>query len=182
MLQNTSLMKSTFRQQFDKVDLQLSFLLERLEGYTHEELNRRPSPDKWSAMMVLQHLRLGEELSLKYLQKKLSFNPKLKKANFITYLRGFALRHYFKLPLKLKAPDIVSEVNFPEETTFQPFASEWLQLRKDLRAYLGTLDKDLFNCELYKHPIGGKMRLIDMLNFFEVHTRHHEKQILACLE
>ena len=174
-------MTAAFRQQFDKVDLQLSFLLESLERYTHEELNRRPAPDKWSAMMVLQHLRIGEELTLKYLKKKLSFDPKLKKANLITSLRGFALRHYFKLPLKLKAPEMVSEANFPEETSLQPFAEEWLKMRKDLRAFLSTLDKDLYNRELYKHPVGGKMRLIDMLNFFEVHTLHHEKQIRACL-
>ena len=73
-------MTNSVRQLLDRVDSDLKALLEELKDYSNDDLNRQPGPGKWSAFQVMHHLMRAEGLSVKYLKKKMSFNPTFKKA------------------------------------------------------------------------------------------------------
>ncbi len=164
-------------EQLERIDAKLQQLLEKLRSYSDEVLNKKPTPDSWSVLQVMHHLMLAENLSGKYVQKKLSFNPKLEKTNWSTAWRMLVLRSYNYLPIRLKAPANVSSENLPEQSTLSETSEKWLTQRRQLRDYLATLPDDIFDKEVYKHPIAGRLSLLGMLTFFEGHFDRHLAQI-----
>ena len=53
----------------------------------------------------------------------------------------------------------------------------WGAIRKETLALVKTIDDKDFNKELWRHPISGKMNLMQMVNFTHIHFDRHKKQI-----
>ena len=161
----------------NRLDNKLSDLLTKLQVYSDDQLNRTPNNGKWSVLQNMHHLILAENSSQQYLQKKLSFNPQLKKAGIGSKCREWVVRSALASPFKYKAPAGVSGSNLPENTTFWETAKMWKQQREDLKAYLEGLPPNVFALQAYKHPVGGRMSIGSMLGFFETHFNLHHKYI-----
>ena len=174
-------MHTKIERKLDRIDTKLQDLLANLQAYSDAKLNQKPDENSWSVLQVLHHLLTVEQLSAKYVQKKLSYNPKLTDVGLGTWWRALLLHSYNYLPIKLKAPKNVSE-QLPEQTTLAETAEQWLTTRRELRSYLRTLPEDIFRKEVYKHPISGRMSLGHMLDFFEGHFDRHQKQINRTLK
>jgi hypothetical protein len=174
-------MKQALDQRLDRLDADLLKLLKELESYDDERLNQSPRDGGWSPLQVLQHLKQSEELSLRYLQKKLSFNPELKGANLLTGLRGWLLRVYLWAPLKFKAPKNVDTTDAPRDLSLKKMADAWLKNRRELRDFLATLPEDIYGKEVYRHPFAGRLTVTGMVDFFEHHFRRHAKQAKRAL-
>lgn len=156
-------------------------LLVLLQVRSDEELNRVPGPGQWSAIQVMHHLIISEELSLGYIRKKLSFKPALIKAGFSEKFRRLLLKIYLGLPFKFKAPKGVDDEALPVFASFSETAKRWEAIRSDLAGFLEGVAPDLLDKELYKHPAAGKMTLNGMLDFYLAHFRRHREQILRML-
>lgn len=165
----------------DKIDQRLQGLLDELSAHDNDTLNRKPADGGWSALQVMQHLLLSEEGSVKYVKKKLSFNPELEQAGFFSAWRAFLLDFYFMLPLKFKAPPGVGDDVLPTGSDFKQVSERWLSSRKALREYLESLPPGMFQKSIYKHPFAGRMSLEGMLQFFDGHFERHRKQIRRVL-
>ncbi|MEL6924187.1 MAG: DinB family protein [Bacteroidota bacterium] len=171
-------MTPDIEKQFDRIDSDLTALLEKLKDYSHADLNRAPAPGKWSPMQTMQHLILAEGYALQYLQKKLSSNRHLlKNAGIATWFRNVMLKSYMKTPFKFNAPDAVGTSQLPEESSFWEAAKKWKQQRSDLREFFATLPPELYKKEVYKHPIAGRLKLKGVLDFYESHFKRHRRQI-----
>lgn len=170
-------MRKSIENQLDTLDSELKLLLRDLKAHSDQDLNWKPKTDKWSVAQVMQHLMKSEELALKYVQKKLSFEPELKNAGVMAALRGKIIKMYLKSPFKVKAPSGVSDDNFPEEASFWDLVKQWQSQRAEMRTYLGTLPDDLFKKAIFKHPLGGRISLGAMLEFHIGHFRRHRGQI-----
>jgi len=174
------LMKKATIQKLDQLDIELRNLLRELEAYSEAKLNEQPDEDSWSVFQVMYHLILSEHYSHQYVQKKLSFNPELKKAGFVSELRRMVLNMYLAAPLKFNAPTAVRD-NLPEHATFWEIAKKWKDQRVLLRDYLQQLPEDFYDKEIYKHPFAGRLSLDGMLAFFQRHFQRHRKQIFRTL-
>ncbi|MFN0318610.1 MAG: DinB family protein [Burkholderiales bacterium] len=174
-------MNPKIESQLQLIDSKLAHLLADLQQYSEAILNRQPSPNGWSILQVLQHLMLVELASEKYVRKKLSYNPKLPKINLGTAWRMLLLKSYNWLPLKLKAPSYVNENNFPANPVLAELGEKWQEQRRQLRDFLATLPNDIFDKEVYKHPLVGRLSLGGMLQFYEGHFDRHQKQIKKLL-
>lgn len=170
-------MKKSTAQQLDKLDRQLDKLLAELAPFSEAQLNQQPRPGAWSALQVMHHLLLAEQLSMAYVKKKLSYNPALKNAGLAGAWRKFLLWTFVYAPFKFKAPANVSDEKLPDHSTLQETAELWKKNRRELREYLGSLPESLFNKSIYRHPFAGLLSLSDMLLFFEWHCIRHQKQI-----
>ncbi len=170
-------MHNSLQSIFDKLDADLINLLEDLKDQPDHVLNEKLSPDKWSIHQTMYHLILAEELSLKYVQKKLSFNPELKNTGIMTFFRRTALNLYFLYPFRVKAPAAISNENLPTEVRFWEVVQKWKDVRKETKEYLASLPEDLLKKEIYKHPAIGRLSLKDMLKFYDLHFTRHRKQI-----
>ncbi len=170
-------MKKFTTQQLDKLDRQLDSLLSELSAYSEAQLNRQPRPDAWSALQVMHHLLLAEQMSMAYVKKKLSYNPALKNAGLGGAWRIFLLWVFVHTPLKFKAPKNVSGESLPPYSTLQATGEAWKNIRKELRDYMTILPDELFHKSIYRHPFAGLLSLTGMLRFFEWHFTRHLKQI-----
>ena len=159
------------------MDQELESLIEELSQYSHEQLNQQPQGGGWSPIQIMHHLIIAEEGSLKYVRKKLSFNPELKNTGFAEGYRSLILNLYLWAPFKFKAPAGVAGDKLPTEADFQETAQRWKNNRKDLGDYLNSLPEELFKKSIYKHPLAGRLSLQGMLQFFDGHFNRHRKQI-----
>ena len=162
---------------WDKIERQRIRVFQELESVNPSLLNRKSSPDTWSAHQNLEHLLKAEATSLTYLQKKLSNGGgDIPKAGFTSWSRRFLLNVAFALPsLKFKAPQYLGDL--PETSDFNDLKMRFATQRAELKAFLDTMSDDLLEGEVWKHARAGKMSIAQMLDFFEDHFDRHERQL-----
>jgi len=165
-----------------QLDTDLTLLLEVLKDYSEKTLNKKPAEDKWSVLQIMQHLILVEGYGQSYVEKKLSFNPELKKAGFPVVWRTFLMKTYLKFPIKINAPEAVSGESLPEYSSFWDTAKKWKHQRESLKAMFENMPPEHYDKELYKHPIAGKLTLNGLLDFNISHFARHKKQINKILK
>ncbi len=176
------MMSPVIEKKLGKLDRQLETLFSYLSAFSNQEFNRHPAPDSWSAAQVMHHLMLSEKLSLNYCKKKLSFNPQLKKAGILTILRSNFVQLYLLSPLKFKAPKGVDSTALPESDTIDNVSAQWRSQRKQLHGFFIEVPENILDKQLYKHPVGGRLSLKGMLDFFDTHFQHHLPQIRKALK
>ena len=159
----------------------LTTLIKHVETYDDEAINKAPKEEKWSAQQIMNHLILAEKHSIAYCIKKLSFDPKLKKAGINSILKEWLVKSYFILPLKLEAPKGIDTPNLPKKDDLENIKQNWLYNRDQMKRFLENVDEKYLDRELYKHPFAGRLSLKVMLIFFISHFRHHRKQIYDAL-
>ena len=160
----------------------LDTLLQQLEAYDDEQLNRQPGPGRWSAMQVVQHLMLAEKLSQQYLRKKQSVPAgQLPAAGIGTHWRRLLVWIFLYLPLKRKAPAMVAEEAMPAYAPLAATAEAWRQQRAELALLLAALNPDIHHKAFYRHPVAGLMTTAGMLDFFIWHFERHLRQLRECL-
>lgn len=175
-------MKKTVKKKLDALNLSLRDLLTDLEGYSEDTLNKAPKEGAWSVFQIMNHLILAERKSIQYVQKKLSFDPKLKSAGITSKMSSLLVNTYLSSPMKVKAPEMISGDNLPSHSTFWEVTKAWKTDREALQKYLNELPEELFKKEIYKHPLGGRLSLEQMLSFFQKHYARHHKQIYRTLD
>ena len=149
----------------------------RLERLSNDQLHETPGPSRWSIAQILSHVRLSEELSLRYVRKKLSFDPVLPDAGLWTDIRSFLLDLFLRSPIKIKAAQGVRTENLATGIEWNAFKNRWHDQRSDLATYLLALDPKWAGKEIYKHPLVGRITIPQMLRFFQGHFDRHERQI-----
>ena len=167
---------------WDKIERQRVRVFQELDGIDPSVLDRKASPETWSAHQNLEHLLKAEAASLSYLQKKLSGGGgDIPKAGFKSQWRRFVLRVAFALPtLKFKAPQYLGDL--PESSDFKDLNRRFETQRADLKAFLDTMSDDLLEGEVWKHARAGKMSIAQMLDFFEDHFDRHEQQLKKAIK
>ena len=179
---STAQLPASFVKRYAKLDQKLSLLLDDLKKHPDVFLNKSPGEGKWSALQTMYHLMIAEKKSHEYIEKKLSFEPRLKKAGVATWGRATMIKSYLSSPMKVKAPAAVGDQVIPSDLTFWEIAKPWKENRANLLAYLQNMPKEYVDKEIYKHPVGGRLGINGMLTFFETHFDRHKKQIYRALE
>jgi uncharacterized damage-inducible protein DinB len=175
-------MRTQLQQQLGQLNTELDALLDQLTQYSHQQINQQPTPDSWSAMQVMHHLLLSETLSMKYCQKKLSFEPSLKKAGLMARLRAFFVRYYLLSPFKFKAPPVLATSALPAESDLEGLANQYRNQRAAFEDFLEQVPEKYLDKEVYKHPFGGRLSLSGMVDFFDAHFQHHRRQALRAVD
>ncbi|MEO6037984.1 MAG: DinB family protein, partial [Saprospiraceae bacterium] len=118
-------MKTAILRKYERYDQHVRSFLDALAQYPDEQLNRKPAGGGWSAMQVLHHLLLTEELSMAYIRKKLSYNPSLEKVGLGSHWRTFLLHAFLRSPVKFKAPAMIGDSNLPDFATLAETRARW---------------------------------------------------------
>lgn len=160
---------------------QVEALFGEISSCSDAALNQRPPGGSWSVIQVMHHLIISEEQSLRYVQKKLSFNPKLNNAGLMEWLRARTLWFYLNVPIKFKAPPMVGDENLPEFVSLDDTRARWLTIRKEWADYLEKMPAEVVGKAVYRHPIVGRLGWSGMFTFFTTHFNRHLKQIRRTL-
>ena len=90
--------------------------LKKVEGLSDAQLNKIPADGGWSAAQVLYHCGMAENETINTIQKNVQAQKVKLNRNFKSILNNILLVVFLKLPLKFKAPKVVSSV--PEKCSF----------------------------------------------------------------
>ena len=168
-------MNKKLQKEFDALEKSRIDLFNKLDKLNASKMNKQPDANSWSVVQVMDHLIQAETNSVVYINKKLSFNPQLKKANFNTVFRMFLLKAALTLPMKWKAPKSMAVAN--NDRTDAEAKAAWAAVRKNLSDLLEKFPEGHLDAELFKHPVAGKFTIVQAVSFMHTHLGHHLSQI-----
>ncbi|MCB0706205.1 MAG: DinB family protein [Saprospiraceae bacterium] len=167
-----------WQKRFEQLDSELEHLFQDLDKFDESRLNTPPGPEKWSALQTLEHVYLVEDMTHRYLVKKLGFNPTLKPADFMTAFRRIFLVLYLRTPIPFPAPKPVATDKFPATSDYEELKNRFRSHRKSFKTFLAGIAPETMNAQLYNHLVVGRLDGKGMLLFLQEHFRRHRKQAL----
>lgn len=170
-------MRKITKTRFDRLDHSLESLLKLLSSQSDDVLNLKPASNQWSVLQVMHHVLRSEQLALAYLKKKLSFQPKLPTESYRKPWRRFVVWTTAYIPIKLKAPKVVSTETLPEKSALADISAAWRKQRADMRELLTSLPDDMRNKVVFRHPFANLLTIDEMLYFHQAHFNRHLGQI-----
>ncbi len=144
--------------------------LEHLDG-----LSLTKNGKGWSIVQVLSHLNMAETLSLSYMKKKMKAGEKMKKVNVVNKARLWVTCSFLMTGLKWKAPSYIAHPK--GDYSLGEIRSEWESTRSKINEYVHNYPDEWLNRAVYKHPMAGRLSLIQAIDSFIYHQRHHVHQI-----
>lgn len=160
---------------FDTLENQRHSLLSSLENLPSEKLNSR-QPNKWSINQIIAHLISAEQLSVRYIYKKILGIDQTPDTGFYEELKMLVLQISQRLPFKYNAPRKVVE-NTLQESDIARLIEQWDLVRTQLRALLEKIEDHQIQRGIFRHVRVGMLNIQQALKFFGEHVSHHTPQI-----
>jgi uncharacterized damage-inducible protein DinB len=160
---------------YAKLDDYTSSVLNSLSTINQEILQDKPAESVWSVMQILDHLVLAEAMSLGYLEKKINGIEEVGTVGVRSRLGMLLIKLLMNGGRKFKAPKSVSQPD--GQVTLDQVGRKWKEERQRLFTFLENYPDEHLDKAIYKHPVIGRISLVQMLAFFVVHIKHHEVQI-----
>lgn len=170
-------MDKSLQLKFAAIETSLDHLLADLSKLPAEVLQKKPKPNAWSVLDILQHLMIAERGSFAYVKKKTSYPESLEEAGVADHYRKFRLYIFLRLPIKVNAPVVVNETQFDQNISFEKLVADWRAIRKELKDFLNHAPAEWNSKLTYRHGFAGRMTFDGMLMFFRDHLQRHIKQI-----
>jgi hypothetical protein len=161
---------------FSQAEESRKMLLESLSSVPEEKFTQ-PVHGKWSPSQIISHLILSEWLSLQYMKKKSLGIKHTHNTGLFDDLKFALLKLSQRLPLKYKAPKVLSAEGSPATLPLSKLEQQWNILRDDLAAFLEPFDENTIRKKIYKHPVAGRLNVVQAVEFIQAHFLHHLPQI-----
>jgi len=146
-----------------------------LQTWSPVRLGYRPSDDAWSALDLLEHLRLTERAVLETMQRNLGSGNRVTLKDRFRSARVLAI---MLLPTRLKVPGSVKSI-LPTRAPgdLAEIRIEWTHDRRRLADFLETLSGTDREEGVFRHPFGGWTTPRGALCFLRSHLCHHRYQL-----
>lgn len=171
----TSHMNSRLQSLFDTIETQRHTLLSSLRNLPSEKLNTH-RPHKWSINQIIAHLIAAEQLSVRYINKKMLGIDQTANTGFYGELKMLLLQISQRVPLKYKAPRKVIE-STSNETDILKLIEQWDNVRADFKDLLNKIEDHQIKRGIYRHIRVGMINIQHAVKFFGEHVHHHTPQI-----
>jgi hypothetical protein len=168
-------MNSRLQSLYDSIETQRQSLLSLVKQLPSEKLNHHPQ-NKWSINEIIAHLISAEDLSVKYIDKKMLGIDQTADTGFLEELKMILLQVSQRLPLKFKAPKRVVE-NTHNEQDIHNLIEQWDRVRNDLKLTLEKIEDHQIKRGIYRHVRVGMINIQHAVKFFGEHVIHHAPQI-----
>jgi hypothetical protein len=149
-----------------------SELINYLTSYSDDLLRFRPKPDRWSMLMILQHIILGEQ-GIRLSEAELRNNPvryQLKPGNMLAVVIDV-----LEKDIPVEVPDISAEPDGSME--LDELIALWGQERKMLFDLLEDITAETVNDVMFSHPAAGPLDPLGTLKLAVAHFDTHRRQI-----
>lgn len=148
-------------------------LLGRIAGIDPTIRQRRPDPDRWSVVEVLEHVIIVETGIAGALMREPS--PERPRRFTGRWWRYPTLRIVLALGVRIRLP--VESIAPTGKAGWEPLQVSWTQGRERLRQWLDGIDPAILGTPRFKHPIVGWLDVPQGLTFAADHLAHHLPQI-----
>ncbi|MEM6783741.1 MAG: DinB family protein [Bacteroidota bacterium] len=139
----------------------------------------KPAPEAWSLNELVHHLVLVDQGMGGSIRYYLDQPPRELVAS--APVKVLAMRAFFALPLRVRIPAQVAAITPRDTPDFETLAADWETARADLHAMLEAVPRERLKAVAFKHPLGGRMSLLDAVAFIGWHQDHHRKQLRRTL-
>lgn len=171
-------MNSKIQQHWTRLEEGKAYYDALLEVFSDEQLNFHPQPGAWSMLDVMQHLYTSENISLKFMQN-FDFNRKDEKVGLKAEVKTMLLVNRLNSRKKYEAPKVLSEkkdsLNISHDV--HQFRHQWEDLRNEMFSFLEEFNPNKIGHFVFSHPAVGKLNVVQTLQFFVAHMKHHQYQI-----
>ncbi|HET8859210.1 DinB family protein [Marivirga sp.] len=149
-----------------------------LQVFNEEQLNFHSEQGSWSMLEVMQHLYTSENISLQFMQN-FDFNRKDEKVGLKAEIKTMLLVNRLNSKKKYKAPKVLSEKKDSLNISHDPreFSHQWDKLRNDMLMFLKEFPENKIKHFVFAHPAVGKLNVLQTIQFFVAHLKHHQHQI-----
>ena len=153
-------------------------LLNRLANIAPDELYRKPDPQRWSLVQVLQHLVLAEREVLQHLPDLADLVPRKQYPyHFISYAVVLLVLKW-GIPVPVPSSAMVSDGN----TTLTRIRAQWDRNFEWLTAYVNGLSIETARQAVFIHPVCGPLTISQALYMDRLHLSVHTRQINRMLQ
>ncbi len=174
-------MNIKLQQLYNQLEADRKILLDQVELVPEERFNCQPLPGKWSLGEVLSHIVASEHGSTSYMKKKSLGIDLVDNSGIVESFKLGLLMVSQRLPfLKFKAPKIVLD-HTPQFHSAESISTQWNEVRMDLRIFLEKIEDKNIRKKIYKHPVAGRLDVVQAITFYREHIIHHSPQIKRLL-
>ena len=149
-----------------------SELLKDLESYSDDHLRFQPAPDRWSLLMALQHIVIGEQ-GIRLTEAELRHNPvrqQLKPGNMFNVVMDVLEKD---LPVEVPDPSVEPDGSME----FDELIALWDRERNVLGNLLEKVTEETVNDVMFSHPAAGPLDPLGTLKLAVAHFDSHRRQI-----
>jgi hypothetical protein len=168
-------MNRKLSQIFDLAEQERKEILKSIVDISPEQFFAK-LPKKWSISQILNHIMLSERLSLIYMKKKSLGIDTAGDTGLIEDVKFLLLKFSQRLPLKFKAPEVLGKSE-PDSPTLAEITAKWNNVRNEMLAFAEGLPEKYLKRKIYKHPVAGRLNIIQAIAFMREHVNHHLPQI-----
>lgn len=149
-----------------------SELLKDLKAYSKNHLRFQPAPDRWSMLMALQHVVLGER-GIRLTEAELRHNPvrqRLKPGKMFAVVMDV-----LEKDIAVDVPDPFVE---PDGSMgLDELMALWDRERTELCTLLEKVTEESMNDVMFSHPAAGPLDPVRTLQLAVAHFDTHRRQI-----
>ncbi|NMM48434.1 DinB family protein [Marinigracilibium pacificum] len=151
----------------------LSFL-DTLENEPAEFLFFKLNEEKWNSAQIINHLMKVEKNTFDFISH-FDFNRKKEKTGIRNLINSFMLNAFLKSTMKAKVPTkaIEPDENPDIETMIQFYREHTIKFEK----FIDQFPQDKLDFFIFKHPLAGKLNILQTIEFLTNHSLHHSIQI-----
>ena len=165
------------QREVDRIVRARTRLLAELESLPRPLLERKPAPDEWSVLEVVEHLVLAEADVLADMDRperlrtrRVSIRSRLGYAMVLGVLVSpFAVR----VPSPAMRPS--------GQRSLEELRSAWEASHHALREHVAAVEAGRISGAVFVHPVSGPLTTRQAVRMLRVHLRRHEKQIRRIL-
>ena len=169
-------MSASMNEEFNKLERQLDDLLQIVRPLSYAQQNFKPETNSWSTLQVFRHMIQSEGQINLYLRKKILGVKTIGRAGLTAKIRSIILNTAMRLSIKYKVPDAI-KVDFEENYDFEKLSTEWRFLRGEIKSFLENIDDETSRKEIFRHPVVGRMSILQGLSFMNEHLGRHIRQV-----
>jgi hypothetical protein len=157
---------------FDELESKKKTLLQKLSRHTEGQLRFQPAPDRWSMLMALHHIILGER-GMRLTEAELRDNP---------IRRQLKIGKLFEVVLEVLEKDVPVEVPDPSlepenNASLNELSRLWDEERVRLGDLLDRIREDSVHEVIFSHPAAGPLDPVRTLRLAHAHFDTHRRQI-----
>jgi hypothetical protein len=149
-----------------------SELLKDLKSYSEDQLRFQPAPDRWSMLMALQHIVLGEQ-GIRLSEAELRSNPvrrQLKPGKIFSVVMDV-----LNNDIPVEVPDAFLEPD--GSNSFDELIALWGLERKAMCNLLEEVTEKTVEDVMFSHPATGPLDPVRTLRLAVAHFNTHRRQI-----
>ena len=147
-------------------------LIKDLNSLSDSQLRLQPTPDRWSMLMAMQHIVLGEQ-AIRRTQPEFNKNPAKHQVNPEKMFD--AVMNVLEKDIPVEVPDPAVE---PDGSMgLDELIALWKQERKQLRDLLDEVAKVNSGDAMFSHPVAGPLDPIRTMQLAIAHFNTHRRQI-----